>query len=50
MKVTIEKIQIDSFGKLKNVIISANEGINLLSAPNETGKSTLAYFIKYGSY
>ncbi|MBR4950478.1 MAG: hypothetical protein IKZ23_00850 [Clostridia bacterium] len=50
MKVTIEKIQIDSFGKLKNVIISANEGINLLSAPNETGKSTLAYFIKYAFY
>lgn len=50
MNVTIEKIEIASFGKLKDVSISLNEGINILSAPNETGKSTLAAFIKFVFY
>lgn len=50
MNVNIEKIEIVSFGKLKNVSISAEKGINLLSAPNESGKSTLAAFIKFVFY
>lgn len=50
MNITIEKIQIVSFGKLKNTVVSLGEGINVLSAPNESGKSTLAAFIKFVFY
>ncbi len=50
MRVIIEKIQINSFGKLKNVVVTAEKGINILSAPNESGKSTLASFIKFAFY
>jgi len=50
MNVSIEKVEIVSFGKLKNVVITASKGINILSAPNESGKSTLAAFIKFVFY
>ncbi len=50
MNVSIEKIEIVSFGKLKNAVITASKGINILSAPNESGKSTLAAFIKFVFY
>lgn len=50
MNITIEKIEINSFGKLKNTVVSAKSGINILSAPNESGKSTLAAFIKFVFY
>ncbi len=50
MNVTINKIEITSFGKLKNAFVSLESGINILSAPNESGKSTLAAFIKYIFY
>ena len=50
MNVTIEKIEVASFGKLKNTFVSAEKGINILSAPNESGKSTLAAFIKFVFY
>lgn len=50
MNITIEKIQIVSFGKLKNTVVSVGSGINILSAPNESGKSTLAAFIKFVFY
>ena len=50
MNVTIEKIEINSFGKLKNATITAKSGINILSAPNESGKSTVASFIKFVFY
>lgn len=50
MNVTIEKIEINSFGKLKNAFLSLDSGINLMSAPNESGKSTLAAFIKFVFY
>ncbi len=50
MDVRIKKIEIVSFGKLKNVVVNANEGINILSAPNESGKTTLASFIKFVFY
>lgn len=48
--VMIEKIEIVSFGKLKMVQVAPGKGINLLSAPNESGKSTLAAFIKFVFY
>ncbi len=50
MNVTIEKIEIISFGKLKNASVTPASGINILSAPNESGKSTLAAFIKFVFY
>ncbi len=50
MNVTIEKIEIIAFGKLKNAIVVPEKGINILSAPNESGKSTLAAFIKFVFY
>lgn len=46
----IEKIEIVSFGKLKNVVITPSEHINIISAPNESGKTTLAAFLKYIFY
>ena len=50
MNITIEKIEIVSFGKLKNVYVTPQSGINVLSAPNESGKTTLASFIKFIFY
>ncbi len=50
MNITVDKIEINSFGKLKNVVVTADSGINILSAPNESGKSTLAAFIKFAFY
>ena len=46
----IERIDITSFGKLKNVSFSPSAGINVLTSPNESGKSTVADFIKYIFY
>ena len=50
MNVHIEKIEIASFGKLKNAVIDCKTGINILKAPNETGKTTVASFIKFIFY
>ncbi len=50
MNVAIEKIEILAFGKLKNAVVAPEKGINILSAPNESGKSTLAAFIKFVFY
>ena len=47
MKVIIKKLEITSFGCLKNKILNPSEGINDIVAPNESGKSTLAAFIKF---
>ena len=46
----IERIEILSFGKLHNFSLALEEGINLLSAPNESGKSTLANFLRFAFY
>lgn len=46
----ILKIEITSFGKLKNVVLTPGEHINLISMPNESGKTTLAAFLKYIFY
>ncbi len=50
MNVSIEKAEIIAFGKLKNAAVDFKRGINLLSAPNESGKTTLAAFIKFVFY
>ena len=42
----LEKIEITAFGKLKNVVITPTDGINMLNLPNESGKSTWAAFLR----
>ncbi len=46
----IKKIEIDSFGKLKNISMLFNGGIQILYGENERGKSTLMEFIKIMLY
>jgi len=46
----IEKIHIDTFGKLNDVNIEPDRGINIIEGPNESGKSTVAEFIKFVLY
>ncbi len=41
----INKIKINSYGKLKNKEINFNNGINIIYGKNESGKSTLLKFI-----
>lgn len=48
--IVIDRIEIVSFGKLKMIQVTPSKGINLLCAPNESGKSTLAAFIKFIFY
>ena len=48
--VVIEKCEIISFGCISNTIITPSAGINLITAPNESGKTTLAHFIKFVFY
>ncbi len=50
MKLIIKKLEIISFGCLKNKTLTPSEGINKITAPNESGKSTLAAFIKFIFY
>ncbi len=46
----IEKIDIKSFGRLKDLTMSFTEGVNVIEGENESGKSTIAAFIKYMLY
>lgn len=46
----IEKLEIEGFGKLIDRTVALGEGLNVCYAPNETGKSTLAAFLKYLLY
>ena len=43
----IERIDIENFGKLRNIHIQINNRINVFYGPNESGKSTIAAFIKF---
>lgn len=38
------------FGGLTNRVLELHEGMNLITAPNEWGKSTIAAFLKYAFY
>ncbi len=49
-QVVIERIEIVAFGKLKNFALEPSEGVNLLCAPNEGGKTTLAAFLRFAFY
>lgn len=56
MSIWIKRVDITAFGKLHDVSVSfekasgGGEGIHLLEAPNESGKSTLASFVKFCLY
>ena len=50
MNCTIQRIEIVSFGKLQNRVVELCDGINVLTAPNESGKSTLAAFLRFVFY
>ncbi len=43
----IERIDIKSFGALRDVTLEFSDKINVIEGQNETGKSTIAAFIKY---
>ena len=42
----IKKINVKSFGKLKNKEIELKDGLNIIYGENESGKSTTMAFIK----
>lgn len=46
----IEKIHIDTFGKLSDRDFELADGVNIIEGANESGKSTLAAFIKFIFY
>ncbi len=46
----IKKINVDNFGKLSDININPANGLNIIYAPNESGKTTLLSFIKYIFY
>ena len=46
----IQEIYIQSFGMLRERSFRLTEGVNVLEGPNESGKSTLAAFLKYIFY
>ena len=46
----IKKINISSFGKLNDFQIEPCPGLNIIYAPNESGKTTLLSFLKYIFY
>ena len=47
---TIDKIYIADFGKLTDLTVYPTGGLNIIYAPNESGKSTFLAFIKYMFY
>lgn len=46
----IERLELKNFGKFRDASVELKDGLNVLYAPNETGKSTLAGFIRYMLY
>jgi len=46
----IKKLYISAFGKLENKTVELSDGLNVVYAPNESGKTTVASFIKYLLY
>ena len=47
---TVKKIHISSFGTLTDVDIDPSEGLNVISGRNESGKTSVAMFIKFMLY
>ena len=46
----IEKIEIESYAAIKNLTLSLSDGINVIEGSNESGKSSIADFIKFVLY
>ncbi|MGN1082941.1 MAG: ATP-binding protein, partial [Candidatus Avispirillum sp.] len=46
----IKKIHIDSFGPLRDKELELCDGLNIIEGENESGKSTVAMFIKFMLY
>ena len=46
----IRSLFVESFGKLKNQRIDFSTGINVITGENESGKSSLARFIRFMLY
>ena len=46
----IEHVSIVSFGKLRNTELDFQNGLNVIEGKNESGKSTIAAFIRYMLY
>lgn len=46
----IHRIHIKSFGAIENTTMDFSDSINVIEGPNESGKSTIAAFIKYMLY
>ena len=46
----IEKLHIDTFGKLSDTDIELDSEVNIIEGANESGKSTIAAFIKFILY
>ena len=46
----IEKIVIKSFGLITDLTLEFSEKVNVIEGQNESGKSTIAAFIKYMLY
>ena len=46
----IKKIQINGYGKLKDISFQLNKGINIIQGDNESGKSTLLNYITSSFY
>jgi DNA repair exonuclease SbcCD ATPase subunit len=44
--VKIEKLEIRSFGKLNNLTLNFSKGLNIVYGKNESGKTTIQWFIK----
>lgn len=42
----IEKLEIKGFGKFEGISLQFGKGINIIYGPNESGKSTLQWFIR----
>ena len=42
----IRSIYIKSFGKLKNLNLEFQDGLNIIYGSNESGKSTIQHFLK----
>lgn len=48
--ISVERINIAAFGKLTEKDIELDPKVNLITAPNEGGKSTLAAFMRFALY
>ena len=46
----LEQVTIRSFGLLRNYTMDFSDGLNIVEGANETGKSTLAAFIRFMLY